>query len=131
MANIFRRAVDGRAIEDSHTIDNIEHNSQAGARKDLDVGPALRYLGDTDTALAIPRGAQLFIFKTDAGLGWIKFGEDASVGAPSGSPADAEFPVFGQEFTKYSAGNYTHIRGGSTIHVYQLIDETRFSRNHS
>ena len=121
---VFRRRFDGRNTEDSHTIDNIEYNEFAGAQKNLEVGPALKYVGQLSAEQNIWPGDQLFIFKATTGLGYVTLSKTtgASVGT---QPAADTFPVFGEQYTRISAADYKFIIGAAGIHLYVLRDDTQ------
>lgn len=121
---VFRRRLDGRNVEDSNTIENIEYNEFAGAQKNLEVGPALEYVSATAAATKICPGDQLFLFKATTGLGYVTLGDTAGI-ALGIAPAADTFPVFGQEYTRISAADYKYIIGTADIHLYVLRDDTQ------
>jgi len=129
MNRFFRRKLDGRLIEDSQTIDNIEHNSEAGAQKNMEVGPALKFIGDASSELIITPGDQLFFFKTTAGLGWVEMSETAGIGVVGSAPADNTFPIDGQTFTRYSASTYKYVKTSADVYLYILKDDTQLRVN--
>ena len=124
----FRRRLDGRNVEDSHTIDNIEYNEFAGAQKNFEVGPALEYVSATTVATKICPGDQLFLFKATTGLGYATLGDDNTITTGS-APSANTFPVFGQVYTKISAADYKYIIGTADIHLYVLRDDTQKRAN--
>ena len=124
----LKRNVDGRPVEDTGLIDNIEYNSMSGSQKNIEVGPALKYVSATNAATKICPGDQLFLFKTTAGLDYVTLGEDNSV-VKGTAPAEDTFPVFGQEYTRISAADYNYIIGTADIHLYILRDEARARSN--
>jgi len=121
MSDIFRRKIDGRNVEDSEIITNIEYNPFAGAQKNIEVGPALEYVSELTAATKICEGDQLFIFKATAGLGYVTLGETNAVAVGSAPAADT-FPVFGEQYTRISAADYKYIIGAAGIHLYILRD---------
>jgi hypothetical protein len=125
----FRRRIDGRLVEDSQTIDNIEHNPFAGAQKNVEVGPALKFIGDASVELIITPGDQLFFFKATAGLGWVKMSKTAGVGVVGAAPTDDTFPIQGEGFTKYSAADYKYIKASAGIFLYILRDDNQLRFN--
>lgn len=129
MLNWLKRNVDGRALEGPHEISNVEHNSMAGAKKTLEVGPALRYVSVTTTAVKVCPGDQLYIFNTGA-LGYVKMGETSGVTAATAPGADA-FPCLAGQFTVYSAADYNYIIGSTALHLYILRDESVVRKNKS
>lgn len=124
MGEKFRRRLDGRNTEDSHTIDNIEYNEFAGAQKNFEVGPALKYVGELDVAQGICSGDQLYIFKTTSGIGYVTLGDNSGIVVGT-APAANTFPVFGQVYTRVSAADYKYIIGAADIHLYILRDDTQ------
>jgi hypothetical protein len=124
MSKVFRRRIDGRNVEDSHSIDNIEYNEFSGAQKNVEVGPALKYVSATLAATGICPGDQLFLFKATTGLGYVTLGESAGISLGT-TPAADTFPVFGQVYTPISAADYHYIIGTADIHLYVLRDDTQ------
>lgn len=129
MNKFFRRKIDGRYAEDSQTIDNIEHNSEAGAQKNMEVGPGLKFIGDATSELRITPGDQLFFFKTTSGLGWVEMSESGSIGVVGSAPADNTFPIEGQVFTRYSAANYKYVKASAGVYLYILRDDSQLRIN--
>jgi len=121
----FRRKIDGKCVEDSHAIDNIQYNSYSGGQKNLEVGPALKYISNTAAEVAVCPGDQLFLFKTTVGVGYVQMAEVAGIGAVPGAPAGDVFPVLGESFTRYSAADYKFIKGSADIHLYILRDDNQ------
>ena len=117
----LKRSVD--IIEDVGTIYNVEYNNDAGARKTIEVGPALRYESATATARTIFPGSQLFFFKTSTGIGYVTFAES---GTPSlgNAPSADTFPVFSQVYTPIAASHYKSVIGTADIHLYILKDQS-------
>lgn len=111
-------------VEDSGAIDNIEYNSEAGAKKTLEVGPALEFVSVTTAEVAIVPGSQLYLFKTDASVGYVKMAKTTGVSAPGAVPAADTFPVQPMVYTPISASDYKFIRGGATIYLYVLKDSS-------
>jgi|VirMetMinimDraft_7_1064189.scaffolds.fasta_scaffold01061_11 hypothetical protein len=125
--DILRRKV-GAQAEDSHAIDNIEYNSFAGAQKNLEVGPALKYVDATAAEVRICPGDQLFLFKVTTGLGYVTLSKET--GAVVGTaPAADTFPVQGQVYTPISAADYKYIIGTADIHLYVLRDSSQLRNN--
>ncbi len=122
---MFRRRVHGQCVEDSSTIENIEYNPYAGAQKNLEVGPALKFVSVTTAEVKICPGDQLFLFKTTTGLGWVELSETAGIGVVGTAPAADTFPVFGQEYTRISAADYKYIKGAADIYLYVLKDDNQ------
>ena len=129
MNKFFRRKIDGRYAEDSSTIDNIEHNCEAGAQKNMECGPALKFIGDASSELRITPGDQLFFFKTTAGLGWVEMSETGSIGVVGSAPADNTFPIEGQVFTRYSAADYKYVKASAGVYLYVLRDDNHLRVN--
>jgi hypothetical protein len=122
---MFRRKINGQCVEDSHAIENIEYNAYAGAQKNLEVGPALRFVSVTTSEVKICAGDQLFLFKTTSGLGWVELSESAGIGVVGTTPSANTFPVFGQEYTRISAADYKYIKGAADIFLYVLKDDNQ------
>lgn len=118
----LKRSVD--IVEDSGSIDNIEYNNDAGAKKTLEVGAPLKYISVTTTATNIMPGDQLFFFKTTAGLGYVTFSEDG-VPVVGTAPAADTFPVFGQVYSPVAASDYKFVIGTADIHLYVLKDASK------
>lgn len=118
----YRRRIEGKCVEDSSTIENIEFNPWAGGQKNLEIGPALTYVGPLTNATLLQEGSQLFIFKATTGLGYITLGDTNSI-ITGTAPSANTFPVFGQEYTRISAADYKYIRGTADIHLYVLRDD--------
>jgi hypothetical protein len=129
MLKWLKRNFDARAGEDSHHIDNVEYNSMAGAKKIVEVGPALEYVGATTVATKVNPGDQLYIFNAGA-LGYIAMGEDNTVSAAV-APGEDAFPCLPNQFTVYSAADYNWIIGSADLHLYVLRDESRARVNKS
>lgn len=124
----LKRSIHGRDTQDSQVIDNIEHNSWAGAQKNLEVGPALEYIGSLTAEQIVAKGEQLFIFKEAAGISYITMSETTGVVAGA-APAGNVFPVF-QGFTRYSAANYKYVISNvAGVHLYILKDDTKVRNN--
>lgn len=123
MNKFFRRRIDGRHVEDTQTIDNIQYNSEAGAQKNMAVGPALKFIGDASSELIVTPGDQLFFFKTTTGLGWVEMSETPGIGAVGTAPADNTFPLEGQSFTAYSAADYKYVKASAGVYLYILRDD--------
>ena len=126
---LFRRKIDGRLVEDSQTIDNIEHNPFAGAQKNMEVGPALIFIGDASAELIVAPGDQLFLFKATAGFGWVKMSKTSGIGAVGTAPAEDTFPVSGEGFTRYSAADYKYIKASAGVFLYVLRDDNQLRFN--
>lgn len=126
---LFRRKLDGRYIEDSQTINNIEHNPFAGAQKNMEVGPALKYIGDSSSEIIVAPGDQLFFFKSTTGFGWVEMSESPGIGAVGTAPANNTFPIQGEGFTKYSAADYKYIKTTAGIFLYILRDDNQLRYN--
>tara|TARA_R100000951_G_scaffold112718_1_gene113475 strand:- start:7974 stop:8369 length:396 start_codon:yes stop_codon:yes gene_type:complete len=122
-----KRNKDSNLYEDGHAIKNLEYNEAAGAKKTVEVGGALEYLGAVDAfaGMKVEAGAQLYILNLSGALGYIAI-SDAVIGAAPAAPAEGIFPVFDSgEFTAYSTGSNTNIRTSvATLHVYKLVDST-------
>jgi hypothetical protein len=126
--NFLKRSIHGRDTQDSSVIDNVEHNSWAGGQKNLEVGPALEYIGSITTEVKVSKGDQLFIFKEAAGTSYVTMSETAGVVAGA-APAANVFPIF-QGFTRYSAANYRYIISNVVgVHLYILKDDTKVRNN--
>lgn len=121
---MFRRKVDGQCVEDANTIDNIEYSPYSGAQKNIEVGPALKYVSATAAEVSICPGDQLFLFKTTTGLGYVTLGVSSGVVLGTAPAADT-FPVFGEEYTRISAADYKYIIGTADIHLYVLRDDNQ------
>jgi hypothetical protein len=129
MNKFFRRKIDGRCVEDSQTIDNIEHNSEAGGQKNMEVGPGLVFIGDASSELIVNPGDQLFFFKSTTGFGWVKMSKTSGIGAVGSVPADDTFPIEGEGFTRYSAVDYKYIKASSGVYLYVLRDDNQLRIN--
>ena len=123
MNKFFRRRIDGRQVEDTQTIDNIQYNAEAGGQKNLVIGPALKFIGDASAELVVTPGDQLFFFKTTTGLGWVEMSETSGIGVVGSAPADNTFPLEGQAFTAYSAADYKYVKASSGVYLYILRDD--------
>jgi hypothetical protein len=129
MANkLPRRKIDGKRVEDSHAIDNIEYNPYAGAKKSIPVGAALIFVGDATTEIKVEPGDQLYFFKTTTGLGWVTMSDSSGASAGTGPAADT-FPIQGQVFTVYSADSYTYVIASAGVYLYKLKDDTQYRYN--
>jgi len=119
-----KRNKDARLFEDSHSIDNLEYNECVGARKIVEVGPALEYIGDASGGIQVEKGDALYILNLSGAIGYIAI-DDSAPAAPT-VPADNVFPVFDSgEFVKYSVGSNAFIRtSAATLHIYKLVDTT-------
>ena len=125
---MFRRKINSKYMEDSQTIENIEYSPFSAAQKNLEVGPALVYIGDASAELIVTPGDQLFFFKTTTGLGWVTMSETPGITVGT-APADGTFPIMGQEFTRYSAHFYKYIKTSADIHLYILKDDSKLRVN--
>jgi hypothetical protein len=124
----LKRVVSSRQVEDPGTIDNIQYNSASGGQKNLSVGPALEYLGELTSVIEITKGDILYIFKATTGIGYITMGDNNTILGTS-IPGTNVFPVFGEEFTIYSANNFQYIVGAADIYLYKLIDDSAIRNN--
>ena len=114
-----------KCVEDSHSIDNIEFNDWSGAQKNIEVGAALEFVSVTTNDVKICPGEQLFLFKTTAGVGYVKLGDGTgAIGAVPTAPEADTFPVFGQQYTPISAADYKAIKGSADIYLYKLKDDS-------
>jgi hypothetical protein len=120
----FRRRIDGKCVEDSGTIDNIEYNPYAGAQKNIEVGPGLEFIAELTAATGVCPGDQLFIFKPSAGIAYVTLGDDNTVVLGTAPAADT-FPVFGEAYTRISAADYKYIIGAAGIFLYKLRDDNQ------
>lgn len=111
-------------VEDGGAIDNIVYNSESGAKKTVEVGPALTFVGVTTNEVAIVPGSQLFLFKTDAAVGYVKLAAVTGVGVPGAAPAADTFPVQPMVYTQIAASDYKFIRGSASIYLYKLKDSS-------
>ena len=118
----YRRKIEGKCVEDTNAIQNIEFNPWAGGQKNLEIGPALTYVSALSAATLVSEGQQLFIFKATTGLGYVTLGDDDSITTGT-APSANTFPVFGQEYTRISAADYRYIIGTADIHLYVLRDD--------
>lgn len=126
---MFRRKINSKYMEDSQTIENIEYSPFSAAQKNLEVGPALVYIGDASAELIVTPGDQLFFFKTTTGLGWVKMSSSSGIGAVPTAPSADTFPIEGQVFTRYSAALYKYIKATSDVHLYVLRDDNQERNN--
>ena len=126
MKNWLKRNDGGRGIEDPNILDNIQYNSMSGGQKNLNVGPALEYINVLTAAVAVPKGAQLFIYNTTASDIFITMGDDTVT--LLGTPGDHSFPC-APGLTAYSAAEYSHVIGTASLHLYILRDETIVRNN--
>ena len=124
----MRRSIDIDKMEDEGAIANIEYNSFAGGQKNLSVGPALRYVGELSSEFSVQKGDQLYILKTTAGIGYITMSTATPV-TVGVAPAADTFPVFGEQFTLYSAADYNYIKGSAGMHLYILKDSSKARNN--
>jgi hypothetical protein len=124
----LKRVVSSRQVEDPGTIDNIEYNSASGAQKNLNVGPALEYVGELTAVTEIAKGDILYIFKATTGISYVTMGNDNTI-TQEVAPTINTFPVFGEEFTIYSAYNFQYIVGTADIHLYRLVDDSAVRNN--
>ena len=127
MSDTLKRAVQGRSVEDTGTIENVQYNSMSGGQKNLGVGPALKFVGILTAAVAVPKGVQLFIYNTTAADLFVKMGTSA-VGIPGIVPAADTFPC-APGLTPYSAADYSHVIGTAPLYLYILRDETVVRNN--
>lgn len=125
---LFKRSIEGVNTHDVDSIDNLEHNVYAGGQKNMEVGPALIYLGLASTEQKVSPGDYLFFFKTTPGVGWVTMSETAGITVGT-APADGTFPIMGEEFTRYSAYLYKYIKTSADIHVYILKDDSKLRVN--
>jgi hypothetical protein len=123
MSNQSRRRINGKCVEDSHAINNIEYNDWSGAQKNITVGPALEFIGAATSEQVITPGDQLFIFKSTTGIGYVTLSETTGVVAGVAPAADT-FPVFGEAYTPISAANYKFIIGTADTFLYKLRDDS-------
>jgi hypothetical protein len=124
----LKRVISSRQVEDSGAIDNIQYNSISGGQKNLSVGPALEYMGELTSVKEIAKGDILYIFKATTDLGYITMGNDNTIVGAS-TPGNNIFPVFGEQFTIYSAYNFQYIIGAADIHLYRLVDDSAVRNN--
>jgi hypothetical protein len=123
----LKRNIDGRSVEDSGFIDNIQYNSMSGAQKNVSVGPALEYVGALTNSTKISPGSQLYIFNTGS-LDYVTMGQTSTITVGS-VPSKDTFPCQPNQYTLYSAADYKYIKGSSTIHLYVLRDESNVRAN--
>jgi hypothetical protein len=126
---LFRRKLDGRLVEDTQTIENIEYSPFAGAQKNMEVGPALEFIGDSSAELIVAPGDQLFFFKSTTGFGWVEMSQTSGIGAVGTAPAANTFPIQGEGFTRYSAADYKYIKTTAGIFLYILRDDNQLRHN--
>lgn len=125
----FRRKIDGRLVEDTQTIENVEYSPFSGAKKGVAVGPALEFIGDASSELIVAPGDQLFFFKSTAGFGWVQMSQTAGIGAVGSAPAADTFPIQGAGFTVYSAADYKYIKASAGVFLYILRDDNQLRYN--
>jgi len=123
----LKRNIDGRSVEDSSVIDNIQYNSMSGGQKNVSVGPALEYIGALTNSIRIAPGSQLYIFNTGS-LGYVTMGQTSTITVGT-LPSKDTFPCQPNQYTLYSAADYKYIKGSSSIHLYILRDESNARAN--
>lgn len=126
---MLKRKVGSESTEDEGTISNIQYNSEAGAQKNLSVGPSLVFIGALDTERIVSPGDQLYIFNSTNTISYIKMSKTASIGVVPSAPEDHTFPIFGHVFTLYSASDYKYIKGNSNLYLYVLKDDVQIRNN--
>jgi len=125
---LFKRIIEGVNTHDVDSIDNLEHNVYAGGQKNMEIGPALIYIGASSSEIRVSPGDYLYFFKTTTGLGWVTMSETPGITVGT-APADGTFPIMGQEFTRYSAHFYKYIKTSADIHLYILKDDSKLRVN--
>jgi hypothetical protein len=115
--------------QDTGTIENIEYDSGSGAKKTLEVGPALKFVAALTAVVDIHPGDQLFILKTTVGIGYVTLSKTATPPTAVSVPAVDTFPVFGEAYTPVSAADYKKIIGTADTFLYVLRNDNRLKVN--
>lgn len=132
-----KRNVIGNKVQDSAAIQAMQFNEQAGAQKQVEVGPKLLPLDagtgapttNATTAKALPSMGRSIAVYNNGTIGSITFGDatvtSLAIGATNATTKAVGIPCPPNAWTYLSAGEATHvIASAATMFVFLIADDT-------
>jgi len=114
-----------------HDAQQLEHNQTSGSKKVLPQAGYPVYIGDGSAVRYVTRGGYVMLWNLTGTIGYVKLSDATATGAPA-APGAKIIPVPPNNFITICMGPNASILGSaSTIHIYEIMDQSSLQVDNS